>query len=92
MGLWAHGFMSSWVHGLRGSWVQGLMGSWVQGFPGITHAHIFPFPGLLGAVAVFTHVHSSYVMGFWAFLGKGDEKRGDTKKPLKGVSGAWVLD
>jgi len=62
---------------------------WFQ-FSGLTHAHIFPFPGLLGAVAVFTHVHSSYVMGFWAFLGKGDEKRGDIKKPLKGVSGAWV--
>jgi len=40
------------------------------------------------AGAVFTHAHSSYVMGFWAFLGKGDEKRGDIKKPLKGVSGA----
>jgi len=61
-------------------------------FSGLTHVHIFPFPGLLGAVAVFTHAYSSYVMGFWTFLGKGDEKRGDTKKPLKGVSGAKGLD
>jgi hypothetical protein len=26
---------------------------------------------------------------FWTFLRKGDEKRGDIKKPLKGVSGAY---